>query len=192
MVREKKTKPKSSVPTFSGAPPSRDTRKSRSSSSSSSSDRNIKPNRRVAANFRDSWISVQALGATQLHGWKRREWEADAFEALGGKKQVREHKMPNRMRMGIMAKRKQREERNKEKAKKADLVTGNGDVKRKKKGGGQRDRDKKRKKMERGGGEQADPLANRGVNFRNGVLRVSNPFGKNGTNGTSGKKKRRR
>ena len=125
------------VPTFSGAPPpkyqkSKLPNSHRSSSSSStttdsSDDDHVRPNRSSfrgsgrGGNFRDAWVSVQALGATQLHGWKRRAWEADAFEALGGKKQVREHAMPNKMRMGIMKKREEREAKRIEEVRKADL-----------------------------------------------------------------------
>jgi hypothetical protein len=179
----------SAVPTFSGAPPSRfggknsrstsggksGMRRTASSSSSSSRKRGYKKNSKNG-DFREAWVSVQALGATQLHGWRRRNWEADAFEALGGKKQQREIKMPNKMRMGIMKKRKKRELKMEEEQRKADLVTGT--VKKKK-------REKKRK-------QDSDPISARVGNagggteesFRNGVLRVSNVF--------SDKKRRRR
>ena len=98
-----------------------------STTTDSSDDDHVRPNRSSfrgsgrGGNFRDAWVSVQALGATQLHGWKRRAWEADAFEALGGKKQVREHAMPNKMRMGIMKKREEREAKRIEEVRKADL-----------------------------------------------------------------------
>ena len=126
----------STVPTFSGAPPpkyqkSKLPKSHRSSSTTSttdsSDDDHVRPTRSSfggngrGGNFRDAWVSVQALGATQLHGWKRRAWEADAFEALGGKKQVREHAMPNKMRMGIMKKREEREAKRIEEVRKADL-----------------------------------------------------------------------
>ena len=91
------------------------------------------------------------------------------------------------MRMGIMKKRKQRTEKMEEETRKADLV--NGSVKKtKKKGNTQRDRDRKRKQDSRGDG--ADPMTSRGVNFRNGVLRVNDAFGRNG--GGDRSKKRRR
>jgi hypothetical protein len=191
----------SAVPTFSGAPPPKyqkpNTNKgfkkhrsssslkrkggssSSSASSSSSSSQRSKATTR-GGGFRDAWVSVQALGATQLQGWERRAWEADAFEALGGKKQRRETKMPNRMRMGIMKKRKKVDERREERERKADLVNG------KKKKGGQRERDKKRKQSTNGKGEY-DPIASRVGNagggsreqFRNGVMRITNVFAGN-------------
>jgi hypothetical protein len=193
----------SAVPTFSGAPPpkyqkpntnkgfkkhrssSSLKRKGGSSSSSASSSSSSSSSQRSKATargggFRDAWVSVQALGATQLQGWERRAWEADAFEALGGKKQRRETKMPNRMRMGIMKKRKKVDERREERERKADLVNG------KKKKGGQRERDKKRKQSTNGKGEY-DPIASRVGNagggsreqFRNGVMRITNVFAGN-------------
>jgi len=191
----------SAVPTFSGAPPpkyqkpntnkgfkkhrssSSLKRKGGSSSSSASSSSSSSQRSKATARgggFRDAWVSVQALGATQLQGWERRAWEADAFEALGGKKQRRETKMPNRMRMGIMKKRKKVDERREERERKADLVNG------KKKKGGQRERDKKRKQSTNGKGEY-DPIASRVGNagggsreqFRNGVMRITNVFAGN-------------
>jgi hypothetical protein len=188
----------STVPTFSGAPPPKYQKSKLPKASSSSSsfstaddDDHVRPNRRSSSGggkgggFRDAWISVQALGATQLHGWKRRAWEADAFEALGGKKQVREHAMPNKMRMGIMKKREVREAKREEEVRKADLVTGgDGGGSKKKRGGGQRDRDRKRKMSSRD--SESDPMANRREAFHNGVLRVQRAFKSKGGDGGRG------
>lgn len=201
----------SSVPTFSGAPPARYQKpNSKLKSSRKSRPRSGGESRKNSAStsggrgtsgggggggFRDAWISVQALGATQLHGWKRREWEADAFEALGGKakQDLREARMPNKMRLGIMKKRKKREERMEVEQRKADLVTGGKGSS--KKGGGQRDRDKKRKQSSNGrdGDGMSDPIASRvggagggREQFRNGVMRITNVFG-----GEKSKRRRR-
>jgi hypothetical protein len=172
----------SSVPTFSGSGPVLDTRKvrrvggrdfgPRRSGESGGQGRR----RKKELGFRDAWVSVQAMGATQLRGWRRRKWEADAFEAIGGgAKLAREQKMPNKMRMGIMKKRKQKLARAQAEELKSDVVTGQADGK-KKKGGAKRSQSQKRKLEV----EARDPMTSRGVKFQGGVMHVQDIGGGGG------------
>ena len=51
------------------------------------------------------WRSIRALSASQLKGWKLREWQEQQRRELGAKAS-KNRKMPLKMRMGIMKKRK--------------------------------------------------------------------------------------
>ena len=73
--------------------------------------------------FDEIWSSVQALGASQLRGWRKRQWKEAQWEAVGGKRS-RNQKMPVKMRMGIMKKRLSKTKRKQEGERLADLVTG--------------------------------------------------------------------
>ena len=178
----------SSVPVFSGSGPVLDTRKVRQPGrggrdfgprrSGEKSGAGQGRRRKKELGFRDAWVSVQAMGATQLRGWRRRKWEADAFEAIGGgAKRAREQKMPNKMRMGIMKKRKQKLARAQAEELKSDVVTGHNS-----------NRDKRSQSQKRKlDAEVRDPMTSRGVKFRGGVMHVQDIGG--GGGGGRGRKR---
>ena len=171
----------SAVPTFSGSGPTLDSRLSRRAGGVSARDfgsRDSKTSgrrrgKRKELGFRDAWVSVQSLGATQLRGWKRRKWEADAFSAIGGGNKLnREQKMPNKMRMGIMRKRKLKLARAKAEELQSDVVTGD-----QKQGKRPSKSNVKRGKEE----DSRDPMASRGVKFKRGVMFVQDIGGGSNT-----------
>ena len=179
----------SSVPTFSGSGPVLDARGARRPGGSRSGrDFGARggagrgQRRRKELGFRDAWVSVQAMGATQLRGWRRRKWEADAFAAIGGgAKFGREQKMPYKMRMGILKKRKQKLARAQAEELKSDVVTGQD-----KKGADKKRSQSQRRKKD---AEARDPMASRGVRFKGGVMHVQDIGGKGGGRGGRGRRR---
>ena len=184
----------SSVPTFSGSGPELVSRKAqkhafsglgvRGSAGTGGGGNKLGQARRQRKElgFRDAWVSVQAMGATQLRGWRRRKWEADAFEALGGRgsKLGQEQKMPYKMRMGILKKRKQKLARAQAEELQSDVVTGHKyDA-----SGGKRSKNRKRM-ME---AEVRDPMASRGMKFKSGVMFVQDVGGGGGKGGRGGRR----
>lgn len=70
------------------------------------------------------WRSIRALSASQLKGWKLREWQEQQRRELGAKA-TKNKKMPLKMRTGILKKRKIVQARVQARIKEAGVVTAN-------------------------------------------------------------------
>ena len=110
------------------------------------------------------WRSIRALSASQLKGWKLREWKEQQRRELGAKA-TKNQRMPLKMRMGIMKKRKYIAKKEAERVRESGVVTSQhkGNKNKRKRAASERRRT--------GGSAKDGDVGNGGI--RDGVMNIS-------------------